>query len=160
MPHAASRIPEHRYWAVSLVVLGTIGLSTGLVSARGFWSSYVLDIVGPAWNYMLLRGLFSKAQPAMLSRFLTPEGTLFLIIAVCGLTEAAQYFQLYEAHYDPYDFLAYVSLFLPCYAIDRWLRNCQSGQASLETGGPAESIRNSTAQHTAVGQDHEPGSPC
>ena len=145
MPHAASQIPEHRYWAVSLVVLGTIGLSTGLVSARGFWSSYVLDTVGPAWNYILLRGLFSKTQPAMLSRFLTPEGTLFLIVIVCSLIEAAQYFQLYEAHYDPYDFLAYVSLLVPCYAIDRWLLNRQSGKASSETGGPAKSSRNPTA---------------
>ena len=130
MPHAASRIHEYRYWAVALVVLGTIGLSTGLVRARGFWSSYVLDVVGPAWNYILLRGLFSKTQPAMLSRFLTPEGTLLLIVAVCGVIEAAQYFQLYEAHYDPYDFLAYVSLLLPCYAIDRWMLNRQSGRAN------------------------------
>jgi hypothetical protein len=130
MSHAASRIHGHRYWAVALVVLGTIGLSTGLVRAPGFWSSNVLDMVGPAWNYILLRGLFSKTQPAMLSRFLTPEGALVLIVAICGLIEAAQYFQLYEAHYDPYDLLAYVSLLLPCYAIDRWTLNRRSGRAN------------------------------
>jgi len=130
--HAASSNHEYRCWAVALVVLGTVGLSTGLVPARGFWSSYVLDVVGPAWNYILLRGLFSKTQPAMLSR-LTPEGTLLLIVAVCGVIEAAQYFRLYEAHYDPYDFLAYVSLLLPCYAIDRWALNRQSGRADTRS---------------------------
>ena len=117
------RTHEHRYWAVALVVFGTIALSTGLFPARGFWSSYVLDIFGPAWNYILLRGLFSRTQPAMLSRFLTPERALVLILGVCALTEVAQYLKLYEAHYDPYDFLAYSSLIVPCYAIDRWSLN-------------------------------------
>jgi hypothetical protein len=79
-----------------------------------------LDIVGPAWNYVLLRGLFSRTQPAMLSRLLTPEAALVLIIAARFLIEAAQYLQLYESHYDPFDFLAYVSLVVPCYMIDRW----------------------------------------
>jgi hypothetical protein len=71
----------------------------------------------------------------MLSRFLTPEGALFLIVAVCGVIESAQYFQLYEAHYDPYDFLAYVSLLLPCYAIDRWALNRQFGPTSTRQRG-------------------------
>jgi hypothetical protein len=118
---------EHRFWAAALVALGTIGLATGIVRAPGFWSSYVLDIVGPAWNYILIRGLFSKRQPAMLSRFFTPEAALFSLIAVCFLIEAGQYIRLYEAHYDPYDFLAYVSLLVPCYAVDRWSLNRQSG---------------------------------
>jgi hypothetical protein len=92
----------------------------------------VLDMAGPAWNYALLRGLFSRKQPAMLSRFLTPERALFLIIAVCGLIEAMQYFKLYEAHYDPCDLLAYVSLLVPRYAIDRWLLGRHSGRGQTQ----------------------------
>ena len=111
------------YWKAALVTFGTIGLATGAFRIPGFWSSYVLDIVGPAWNYILMRGLFSRTQPAMLSRFLPPEAILVIIVAVCFLIEAAQYLQLYEAHYDPLDFVAYASLVVPCYTIDRWLLN-------------------------------------
>jgi len=108
------------YWKAALVGLGAIGLATGLVRSPGFWSSYVLDIVGPAWNYILIRGLFSRTQPAMLSRFLSPGAALAIIVAACFLIEGAQYAGLYQAHYDPVDFVAYVSGVVPCYAIDRW----------------------------------------
>ena len=85
----------------------------------GFWSSYVLDIVGPAWNYILLRGLFSKKQPAMLSRYLSPDAAVIVLASAAFLIEGAQYLRLYDATYDPYDLIAYVSLLLPCYAIDK-----------------------------------------
>jgi hypothetical protein len=128
------KIHGYRYWKVSLVVLGIIALSSGLARAPGFWSSYVLDMVGPPWGYILLRGVFSRVQPAMLSRRLNPERALLLIVGICGLIEAAQYFHLYEAHYDPYDFLAYVSLILPAYAIDRLtLNRRETGRESRAT---------------------------
>lgn len=111
--------PGYRWWKAALIVLGTIALSTGLVRAGGFWSSYVLDIVGPAWGYILLRGLFSRRQPAMLSRRLTPGRTLLLVLGICALVEIAQYLELYDARYDPYDFLAYASLTVPVYVLDR-----------------------------------------
>ena len=109
------------YWKVTLVTFGTISLATGIIRVPGFWSSYMLDIMGPAWNYILIRGLFSRTQPAMLSRILTPEAALVLIVATCFLVEAAQYLQLYESTYDPFDFVAYVSLIVPCCIIDRRL---------------------------------------
>ena len=121
---------DYKYWKAAVVTFGIIALTSGLVRSPGFWSSYVLDIVGPAWIYILIRGLFSKTQPAMLAQFLSPEGALVIMVVACFLIEAAQYFQLYEAHYDPYDFLAYVSLLLPCYAIDKWMLNRQSGRAN------------------------------
>jgi len=113
---------EHRWWKAALVVLCTTGLATCVAPRPGFWSSYVLDMVGPAWNYILLRGLFSKRQPAMLSNVLSPTAAVLGITAICFLIEAAQYFRLYEAHFDPYDLLAYVSLLWPCYLVDQWLR--------------------------------------
>ena len=112
---------EPMYWKVSLVTFGTISLATGIIRVPGFWSSYMLDIMGPAWNYILIRGLFSRTQPAMLSRILIPEAALVLIVAICFLVEVAQYLRLYESTYDPFDFVAYVSLIVPCYIIDRRL---------------------------------------
>jgi len=47
------------FWKISLILLGLISLSTGLVKAPGFWTSYVLDIVGPAWIYILIRVQYS-----------------------------------------------------------------------------------------------------
>ena len=38
-----------RIWKVVLIVLGIISLSSGLIRSPGFWSSYLLDIAGPAW---------------------------------------------------------------------------------------------------------------
>jgi hypothetical protein len=111
---------EHRWWAAALVMLGSVGLATCFNPVPGFWSNYVLDIVGPAWNYILLRGLFTN-KPTPWSRFFTPEKALVLIAFVCVAIEAAQYFKLYEAHYDPYDFVAYLSLLVPIYLVDAWL---------------------------------------
>jgi hypothetical protein len=115
----AAPVRDHRPWKAALLVFGIVGLATGVVRVPGFWSSYVLDLVGPAWNYILLRGLFSKKQPAMLSRFLSPERALILILTVCALVETAQFFELYDARFDPSDFVAYASLLIPCYVIDR-----------------------------------------
>lgn len=117
---------DHRYWRIALVVFGTISLASGLSRSPGFWSSYALDLFGPAWIYILIRGLFSRTQPAMLSSALNPEAALLLVAAACFLIEGAQYLGFYDAHYDPYDLLAYLSLLVPCYAIDRWLLNRRS----------------------------------
>ena len=121
---------EHHWWAAALVLLGTLGLATGFIRVPGFWSNYVLDVVGPAWNYILIRGLFSRKQPTTLSRLFGPEVAIVVIIVVCVLIEGAQYLQLYDAHYDPYDFVAYVSLVLPCYVIDRWRLQFRCRRAS------------------------------
>ena len=122
---------EYKYWAAALIVFGTISLATGLVRISDFWSGYVLDIFGPAWNYILFRGLFSESQPAMLSRFLKPEAAVVLIAALCFLIEATQYLDWYESHYDPFDFIAYVALLIPCYVADRLLSNRRSKYASV-----------------------------
>ena len=122
---------DYKYWKAALITSGTIALASGLVRRPGFWSSYVLDIFGPAWIYILVRGLFSKAQPAMLARFLSPEAALAITTGACFIIEAAQYFRLYEAHFDPLDLVAYVSLSVPCYVADRWLVNRRSSGAGV-----------------------------
>lgn len=113
--------PERLGWAVALVVFATLGLATCVFPARGFWSSYVLDIVGPAWAYILLRGLFARNQTTPVSRFFSPERAIAAIAAVCVLVEVAQYFQLYDSHYDVADLGAYFALLVPCFIVDKHL---------------------------------------
>jgi len=44
-----------RIWKIILIVLGIISLSSGMVKTPGVWPSYLLDIAGTAWGYVLLR---------------------------------------------------------------------------------------------------------
>jgi hypothetical protein len=57
----------------------------------------------------------------MLSRFLSPEAALAVVVGACFLIELAQYHRPYDARYDPFDLVAYASLVVPCYVVDRWL---------------------------------------
>jgi len=106
-------------WKVALIVLGSIGLMTCLIKIPGFWSGYVLDIVGPAWNYILLRGIYHSQNTSFLFIKFSPEGAVLLIMAICFIIETSQYLNFYNAYFDPYDYLAYVSLLLPVYFLDK-----------------------------------------
>ena len=136
MSISANHPGERRFWAASLIILGTNGLATGFYPVAGFWSSYVLDIVGPAWNYILIRGLFAKNQTTFISTFFKPEVALGSIIAACFLIETAQFLNLYEAHFDYFDFLAYISLVVPFYIIDKCLLKRRVKHASLGMQNP------------------------
>ncbi|MFC2088902.1 hypothetical protein ACFLSX_04810 [Calditrichota bacterium] len=106
-------------WKITIIILGLIGLSTGVVKFNSFWTSYVLDIVGPAWNYILFRGLYSSKQSGFLSINFTPESALITILGICFIIETSQYFNIYNATFDSYDYLAYISVIVPIYLIDR-----------------------------------------
>jgi hypothetical protein len=114
------------YWAAALVIFGGAGVLTTVVHRPGFWGGYVLDMVGPAWNYILFRGLFTSYRNTAWTRFFSPTRTLVLFVAFCFVVEAAQYLELYDSTFDPLDLLAYVSLLTPCYVIDRWLPDSAS----------------------------------
>ena len=113
----AARAP---YWAAALVIFCSIGLLTTVLHRPGFWDGYVLDMVGPAWNYILIRGLFTSSRNTAWTRFFSPTRTLVLFVAFCFGVEAAQYLELYDSTFDPLDLPAYVSLLTPCYLLDRW----------------------------------------
>jgi hypothetical protein len=49
---------------------------------------------------------------------------------VCAGIEVAQYFNLYEATYDPWDFLAYVVILIPLFLID--VSIYESGKVKLK----------------------------
>lgn len=109
------------YWAAGLVVLCGTGLATNWINLGAFWKGYVLDITGPAWNYILFRGLYRSYRDTAWKRFFTPKMTLLIFLIVCAAIEGAQYFKLYEASFDPWDFLAYVSILIPVFLIDSYL---------------------------------------
>ena len=111
-----------RIWKVVLIVLGIVSLSSGLVKTPGFWSSYLLDIAGPAWGYVLLRTQYIPGDSGFLSIRFSSEMVLMVILIICFLIETAQYLELYDAHFDPYDYLAYISVLLPVYLIDKHVK--------------------------------------
>ena len=106
------------YWAAAMFVFGSLGLATVWWECGAFWKGYLLDMVGPAWNYILFRGLFTNYQKNKWTAFFTPPKTFFLFTVFCFGVETAQYFKLYDATFDPYDYLAYLSLLLPLFILD------------------------------------------
>jgi len=108
------------FWKITLICFGLIALSSGLFKESKFWSGYVLDIAGPAWMYMLIRGQYNSKGRFLNIKF-SPELALFLIITLSFSIEIMQYLEVYNATYDPFDFLAYLSGTLVIYLIDKIL---------------------------------------
>jgi hypothetical protein len=106
------------FWALALVVLGVAGVATTWIDLGWFWRGYVLDMTGPAWNYVLFRGLFTAKAENRWTRFFTPRKTVSIFVLVCFGIEGAQYLGLYDATFDPWDLLAYVSVLVPLYVLD------------------------------------------
>jgi hypothetical protein len=117
--HRKSRHDRHApFWAAGLVLLCATGLATIWIDLGTFWKGYVLDMTGPAWNYILFRTRFTSESDNLWTRFFTPLRTVLIFVAVCSTIEGAQYFALYDATFDPWDFLAYVSILVPLFLVD------------------------------------------
>ncbi len=106
------------YWAVGLFLLGTLGLSTIWIDFGSFWKGYVLDMTGPAWNYILFRGLFTSYANNIWTRFFTPKRTLTIFLLVCFGIESMQYLNIYDSTFDLWDLPAYSSILIPLFLID------------------------------------------
>ena len=113
---------EAIFWKITLICFGLIALSSGIFKKSVFWSGYVLDIAGPAWIYMLIRGQYNSKNQSFLNIKFSPELALFLIIALSFAIEIMQYFEVYNATFDPLDFLAYFSGTFVIYLTDKLLR--------------------------------------
>jgi len=109
------------YWAAGLILLCLTGLLSTSLGSGPFLTGYALDATGPAWNYILFRRLFTEYVDNSWTRFFTPARTFVIFVVVSFSIEAAQFFELYEATFDPWDLVAYVSLLLPLYLTDSWL---------------------------------------
>ena len=106
-----------------MIILVITGISTTWISWNSFWNGYVLDITGPAWNYILFRNLGGPYKENALTRFFTPVKTFFIFTTILYFIEWMQYFEVYESTYDPWDFVAYISLMLPFCVIDIYLNS-------------------------------------
>ena len=109
------------FWKISLIALGLISLSTGILHFGDFWTSYVLDIVGPSMGYILIRVQYNSKNSTFLSFKFSPDLAALIIISICIIIETSQYFNLYDAYFDPYDYLAYCSGVLFFFTIDKWI---------------------------------------
>lgn len=109
------------YWAATLVLLLIAGLSTLWFDWGRFANGYVLDMVGPAWVYILFRGLYTAKANNTWTRFFTPVRTLMILITACFGIEFMQYLNLYSSTFDLWDFLAYLSIIVPLFLIDTQL---------------------------------------
>lgn len=109
------------YWAVAFFSLLLTGLSAIWFDFGKFWTGYVLDMTGPAWNYILFRGLFTSKSNNIWTKFFTPEKTLIIFVIFCFGIEFLQYFKIYDSTFDLLDFLAYISILLPIFLIDKRL---------------------------------------
>jgi hypothetical protein len=94
------------------------GISINWIDFGYFWKGYILDMTGPAWNYILFRGLFTANKQNVWTKFFTPSHTLIIFLLVCFGIETAQYFELYDSTFDPWDYLAYVSILIPLFLLD------------------------------------------
>lgn len=108
------------WWALALVILTATGLSTHWLRLGDFWTGYVLDITGPAWTYVLVRGLYTRWADNRWTRFFTPNKTVLVIGGAAFAIEAMQYLALYDSTFDPWDLVAYASLLVPIFLVDRW----------------------------------------
>ena len=94
------------------------GLSTNWINLGPFWTGYVLDMAGPAWVYILFRGLFTQYQDNIWRRFFTPCLSFWLLITISFLIEAIQFAGWYPSTFDPWDMVAYLSILLPLHLLD------------------------------------------
>ncbi len=116
--------------ALAFIVLMATGLATIWIKAGNFWNGYVLDIAGPAWTYILFRGLFTAKAVNKWTRLFTPGTTYIILISVAFGIEALQYFALYDSTFDPWDLLAYASILTPLFLTDKLLVNRQRNRTS------------------------------
>jgi hypothetical protein len=107
------------YWAILMIVLLLTGLSTIWFKIGNFWNGYVLDMVGPAWSYILIRGLYTAKADNKWTRFFSSTKTLIILLIVAFGIETLQYFKVYHSTFDPLDIIAYTSVIVPIYIIEQ-----------------------------------------
>jgi len=114
-------IKQSYFWKILIVILGIIVLSATFMKSPGFITSYMVDIAGPAWIYILIRVQYSTTHSTFLSIKFSPEFAALLIIGISVIIETSQYYEIYDAHFDPYDYVAYISGTVPIYLLDKWI---------------------------------------
>ena len=114
------------YWALFAAFMFAAALNMLHVHA-GFLTSYLADLVVPAWLYVNARGLKPGSPGSSLLRSTvgrTPERAALILFVASTLTEVSQIYWphgLFAGRFDPYDILAYAFGVGVCYSAEKWL---------------------------------------
>ncbi|HSJ31511.1 MAG TPA: hypothetical protein VK933_08760, partial [Longimicrobiales bacterium] len=95
-------------------------------TAAGFATNHLADLVGPAWLYIVFRGLAEPEKRSRLGRALgaTPERAAMILFIGSSVTEIAQIYWptgVFAGRFDPLDIVAFAIGILPLYAADKVL---------------------------------------
>jgi hypothetical protein len=93
-------------------------------TAAGFATNHLADVVGPAWLYIVFRGLAEPTKRNWLGRILgsTPERAAAVIFVGSSVTEIAQIYWptgVFAGRFDPLDIAAFAVGILPLYWADK-----------------------------------------
>lgn len=96
-------------------------------TAAGFATNHLADVVGPAWLYIVFRGLAEPEKRNRLGRFLgaTPERAAAILFVGSCATEITQIYWpsgLFGGRFDPLDMAAFAIGLLPLYLVDKKLQ--------------------------------------
>ena len=113
------------FWLTFGAFFLTAGLNMAHISA-GFATNHLADLAGPAWLYIVFRGLATLQRRTQFGRVLgaTPARAALILFAGSTITEVSQYYWpigLFPGRFDPLDILTYACGLLPLYLLDRWL---------------------------------------
>ena len=109
--------------SAALFAVATGGI-TRFVDFEGFIGNYWFDMSFPVFIYIYLRKTI-KSDESHDSSPIHPNLAIIIAIAPAFLLETFQYFNWYKGTFDLIDYLAYLSLVVPAYMIDR--RELSSG---------------------------------
>jgi hypothetical protein len=92
----------------------------------GFATNHLADVVGPAWLYIVFRGLAEPEKRKWLGRLLgaSPERAATILFVGSSATEITQIYWpsgLFAGRFDPFDIAAFAIGILPLYLVDKKL---------------------------------------
>jgi hypothetical protein len=116
-------------WRVaSIVCLGAYLVAAALNmthTAAGFATNHLADIAGPAWLYIISRGLGAPHRHTRIRRLVgaTAERAAAILFLASTATEISQRFWPsgpFPGRFDPFDIGAFALGIMPLYLLDRW----------------------------------------
>lgn len=92
--------------------------------AGGFATNHLADVAGPAWLYIVLRGLAEPEKRTRLGRFFgaTPERAAAILLIGSSVTELSQIYWprgVFSGRFDPLDLAAFAVGIVLLYLLDR-----------------------------------------
>jgi hypothetical protein len=108
----------------------------------GFATNHLADLVGPAWLYIVFRGLAEPQKRNRLGRFIgaTPERAAIILCVGSAATEITQIYWpsgLFAGRFDPLDIVAFAIGLFPLYLVDKKLQASSRATESRSRLGPA-----------------------